>query len=218
MTGYRLRDDLSFCLVDGHPILLDVGSDRYFRLSGRTELAFCAYAQGHCSEADLDHLVEQALLTAGPRGERAPAVITSAEQSILELSSQHDPLTASTYAKVLGLVCWTKYELKTRKLKDLLARASSLRHRIPNESSDADRLTRAAMGFLAVRNLVPLERCCLLDSLAMALFLGRHGLPAHIVFGVATDPFAAHCWVQSGNIVLNDTLGNTRSHTVIGVF
>jgi Transglutaminase-like superfamily len=35
------------------------------------------------------------------------------------------------------------------------------------------------------------------------------------VFGVNADPFEAHCWVQAGSVVLNDTLGRVSSFTPI---
>ena len=33
--------------------------------------------------------------------------------------------------------------------------------------------------------------------------------------GVTSEPFAAHCWVQAGDIVLNETLSDANAHTPI---
>jgi hypothetical protein len=57
----------------------------------------------------------------------------------------------------------------------------------------------------------------LLDSLAMVMFLAKRGLHASIVIGVTSAPFSAHCWVQTGDLVLNDTVGNARAFTPIRV-
>ena len=46
---------------------------------------------------------------------------------------------------------------------------------------------------------------CLFDSIALSLFLLRHGIPSLVVFGVNTAPFEAHCWIQHGDRVLNGT-------------
>jgi len=46
---------------------------------------------------------------------------------------------------------------------------------------------------------------CLFDSLVLAAFLTRTGVPCSFVIGVATKPFLAHSWVQIGQFVLNDT-------------
>ncbi|WP_434213483.1 lasso peptide biosynthesis B2 protein [[Pseudomonas] boreopolis] len=54
-----------------------------------------------------------------------------------------------------------------------------------------------------------------MDSLSLLRFLSRRELPANIVFGVTLAPFAAHCWVQAGDIVLNETLSDANAHTPI---
>jgi len=35
------------------------------------------------------------------------------------------------------------------------------------------------------------------------------------VFGVKLNPFSAHCWVQAGDIVLNDAIDHVTIHTPI---
>jgi hypothetical protein len=47
---------------------------------------------------------------------------------------------------------------------------------------------------------------CLFDSLALHNFLSGYGVPVRWVFGVKRHPFLAHCWVQFGDVVCNDTL------------
>ncbi|MNN96111.1 hypothetical protein D3C81_2150420 [compost metagenome] len=49
----------------------------------------------------------------------------------------------------------------------------------------------------------------------MAKFLARRGLHADVVFGVIGDPFSAHCWLQAGTLVLNDSIGNIDTYTPI---
>lgn len=46
---------------------------------------------------------------------------------------------------------------------------------------------------------------CLFDSLVLSAFLTKCRLPCTFVIGIATKPFVAHAWVQSGDAVLNDT-------------
>ena len=76
-------------------------------------------------------------------------------------------------------------------------------------------MLKAAETFRRARLYVPIETCCLLDSLSLIDFLSRRRLPARLVFGVTSDPFAAHCWVQAGEWVLNDLVGNVIAHTPI---
>ena len=56
---------------------------------------------------------------------------------------------------------------------------------------------------------------CLLDSLALMLFLTHRRLPARWVIGVADRPFRAHAWVQARELVLNDLHDHVRRFTPI---
>lgn len=61
-----------------------------------------------------------------------------------------------------------------------------------------------ASRFARARRLVPLSGNCLTDSLALVRWLHEHGAGATLIFGVKLDPFAAHCWVQTNEVLLND--------------
>lgn len=74
---------------------------------------------------------------------------------------------------------------------------------------------RLATGFATVRRLIPVEPVCLLDSLALADFLHRRGAAPAFVFAVSTAPFSAHCWLQVGDLVINDHLERALAHTPI---
>lgn len=50
----------------------------------------------------------------------------------------------------------------------------------------------------------PVSGKCLLRSYMLLRFLRRAGHDADWVFGVATWPFTAHCWLQVGDTVLDD--------------
>jgi len=47
------------------------------------------------------------------------------------------------------------------------------------------------------------RRACLYDSLAAFNFLLHYGVFTEIVIGVRANPFAAHCWIQHHDSVLN---------------
>ncbi|MCC7266857.1 MAG: lasso peptide biosynthesis B2 protein [Caulobacteraceae bacterium] len=52
--------------------------------------------------------------------------------------------------------------------------------------------------------LPPVPAKCLVRSFMLLRHLQRHGASAQWIFGVRTWPFRAHCWVQSGDVVLDD--------------
>ncbi|MDQ2762376.1 MAG: lasso peptide biosynthesis B2 protein, partial [Pseudomonadota bacterium] len=59
------------------------------------------------------------------------------------------------------------------------------------------------------------SRECLSRSLAFRKLALRRGYRPSLVIGVKLDPFAAHCWVQTGGRVDNDTLDRTRLYEPI---
>ncbi|RYZ14310.1 MAG: lasso peptide biosynthesis B2 protein [Alphaproteobacteria bacterium] len=50
-----------------------------------------------------------------------------------------------------------------------------------------------------------LQDPCLYDALALLEFLALKNLYPTWVFGVQAQPFGAHCWLQSSDILLNES-------------
>ena len=84
-----------------------------------------------------------------------------------------------------------------------------------HDMSNTDRIVDEARRFAEVHLYLPRLARCLPHSLALNAFLQRRECPSQLVFGVRTHPFEAHCWVQSGAVVLNDTLSHVRWYTPI---
>ncbi|MEO9216657.1 MAG: lasso peptide biosynthesis B2 protein [Rhodanobacter sp.] len=224
MTHYVLRDDLSYCRVGERLVFLDVGSDRYFHLPYPMEQAFVAYLDGvGCPDADISTLVERTILVeqAGTAIDSRPS-IKPAVRSAVEASLQPRNLRVSELIEVFAIVLITRMHLKISTLKSILDRLTADRHiqtarTKPLAEFSEQRISDATAVFRRARLYVPIEMRCLLDSIAMATFLLRRRIHAHVVFGIALDPFSAHCWVQTDDLVLNDTVGNVTSHTPIRV-
>jgi Transglutaminase-like superfamily len=69
--------------------------------------------------------------------------------------------------------------------------------------------------FDVLRPLFPRNYLCLFDSLALIEFLAHYKLFPHWIFGVRSEPFCAHCWLQEGDVVLNDRLYRVEPYTSI---
>jgi hypothetical protein len=83
---------------------------------------------------------------------------------------------------------------------------------------DVERARRVVEAFVHYRVfLFSSKNECLYDSLALIEYLARNEIYADWVFGVQTRPFAAHCWVQHGDIVCNDTVEHVSGYTPIMV-
>ncbi|HEY0310958.1 MAG TPA: lasso peptide biosynthesis B2 protein [Allosphingosinicella sp.] len=83
---------------------------------------------------------------------------------------------------------------------------------------DDARLSQLAQRFDVMRPYLPGTSRCLPRSMLLLEFLRLKGEEAAWVFGVRTHPFSAHCWVQCGETVLNDTIDHVRWFTPIAVF
>lgn len=59
---------------------------------------------------------------------------------------------------------------------------------------------------------------CLARSLGFRMLAFRRGYRPTLVIGVKLDPFAAHCWVQTGTRVDNDSVERVRHFTPILAF
>jgi hypothetical protein len=80
---------------------------------------------------------------------------------------------------------------------------------------DIERARSLAAVFDRLRWFYPRSYLCLFDSLALVHFLARFQVYPDWVFGVNADPFEAHCWVQAGSVVLNDTVARISGFTPI---
>jgi hypothetical protein len=220
MTSYWLRDDLSFCLVDGHPIFLDMGGDRYFRLSGSMERVFMDWLDNASTENDIALLVARNILTDLSTHSKDPCEPAQKPRlSALELPFTSAPSSVQTLIEVFATVSWTQIQLKTIGIKRTVERELRPESKLGRAEIERGQpqLLDAAHNFLKARKLIPLGTRCLLDSLAMAKFLKRRRLCVNVIVGVTGDPFSAHCWVQAGDLVLNDALGNVMIYSPIRV-
>lgn len=221
---YRLRDGVSYCRIDGSLIFLDLDADRYFCLSRPLEAAFlAALHDGVQTGTEVSDLVQRRILV--PRTGMAPQEPEQAIPMPSLSALEHGPITStasvSTVLEVASTVVSTRIQLRVRPLRDLIAGLTGYRRRWAAKTHSQPPCARATLQlehagmFRQARRYVPIETSCLLDSIAMLRFLARRRISADLVFGVTHHPFAAHCWVQAGDWVLNDTVGNVFAHTPI---
>jgi hypothetical protein len=222
--SWRLRKGLSCCEVDDRLVFLDLEADRYFQLPAHLDTALLAALRGDArQDAEIDSLVAKRILIRSPNPPPSSPTTSIAPPSRSAVEQRtsapdFDPITA---LEVVAITLSTLLQLKTRRLDRLIESLVAHRERMTMGSlsnaspHDMEQLLASAAMFRKARACVPVEPCCLPDSIALVRFLARRRLPAAIVFGVALDPFAAHCWVQTGDWVLNDTVGNVMAHTPI---
>lgn len=217
---FNLRPGLSYCLIDGRPIFLDTERDRYFRLAEPLEDAFLALLAGANDHAFTQTLFDSAILVPGPHITHCDRDMPRPTHSVIELTGGCASAKPAAMLLVLAIVWGTRRRLRKYALGAVLEGVAQEREavrRLTPLSVDEAQLIEAAAGFARSRRWIPFEPSCLLDSLALTRYLAKRGIAGRIVFGVTDSPFAAHCWVQVGELVLNDTVGNTMAYMPIRV-
>jgi len=223
---YRMRDNLSYCVVNGHAIFLDAEADRYFCLPEHIERSFIAYATA-CDRSDpiLQTLAAHNILTPEQDTDRDSAQrhVSHPLRSAREMWDERSHCTPLMVLEVAAIVCACRWQIGALSFKTVLDRTTRYRalrclpQPQPDGLANETQILQLTSLFRRARMYIPIANCCLLDSLALSRFLARRHFRANIVFGVTYDPFSAHCWVQSGDIALNETVGNAMAHTIIKV-
>jgi hypothetical protein len=238
MARYALADHVFVCLSGEHLVLLDLKEDRYWALEAAQTEGLGALVDGWPVRASdgvqsaastspettsaIEVLLGRGLLTDGiPPGKEATPVtaIAPMRELVSETDTSAGPrlgswitfFTASAFAK-LALRTWPFERVirRVKRRKELLGRNAS--------PLDAERARKLVEAFARYRVfLFSSKDECLYDSLALLEFLARYGIYPDWVFGVQTRPFAAHCWVQHGDIVFNDTVEHVSGYTPIMV-
>jgi hypothetical protein len=209
----QLRADVFVAETDGVFVFLDLERDRYCAVSrSDSERLMDLMREGWAPHDPLIGRLRAAGLLADEAGGR-PFATTPActpEQS-LPPAARLGPIVAFR-----GAVCraCARRALKTKHIRDIVE-ARRTRRCALRLHADQAHVMRLAGEFAAGRPFAGGRDACLSEALALTFYLGCAGAAAEWVFGVKALPFAAHCWVQAGGLVLNDTVENVRNYTPI---
>jgi hypothetical protein len=220
VTFYALPAHLSFCEVDGRTIFLDLRRDRYIQLDADTRSIL-----DRCRETDpplepgspeAQHLQRLQLIVPSKK----PAKLAAVSTAVPTRSLRDEPSCGSRRAwhlvpEVLALLLRSRRTLKSGGLEVAVNEVRRRNSDPPRSFAGDGELRAAAERFRAARRLIPVQPNCLLDSLALSRFLSRRGLRATLVFGVKLDPFAAHCWLQTADSIVNDGADSITPFTPI---
>lgn len=192
----------AWCLIDGRAVFLDIAADRYFCLDDDANAAFVARIHGegrrHWSQ---------------PPGSQRPDDFIQAETSVPQRNST---FSLPEVARALWLQRRVERRLAIQGLATVLenVRDTLARCRERRGSSIPDGAGVIA-AFERARLLRSAANRCLPRSIALALGLAARGVCSQLIIGVRLAPFGAHCWVQAGSTVLNETVEEVRRYTPI---
>lgn len=218
------------CGVEGQVILLDLRRGKYLGVPerhaaslGRLVAHWPALATSEEPLSDevatkvTRPLFAQGLLATANVG-ASPSPTTSAVTTSLRASDRVDPVYPGFRAtqRFVRSAARTALSLRFRSLHAIADVIASRRARTVLERAEVDAYLRPVASFEWLRPLIYTAReKCLFDSLTLLQYLAGEGLDATLVLGVKTRPFAAHAWMQLGDVVLNDREEHVRRFTPI---
>ena len=237
ISPVRLADDVFYCLSDDRMVFLDLRRDKYLCLNERnTRIAASLLpnasvpARLPSSErfGDADNNTERVYHALTHTGLITDEEAAGKRAAIVEVQTPENPLTESAseagnvrlghlsvfFRACIRASCKLRFYSMQQTVRSIESR--KLQQTVSPTSSD-NSLQELVTVFRHLRPYYPRKYLCLYDSLALVEFLSHYGLYPQWVFGVAVDPFNAHCWVQDTNCVLNDSLEFVRRYTPIMV-
>ena len=164
-----------------------------------------------------DHDLAVALVENGLVGER-PSSSPVGRPPALPVRSAFDQPQQRTGARHLAAMVLAGIETPLiypgQPFPSLLDRARQGRRGVDPDRCDGA-LMAAAAAFDLASPWIPLRGECLLRSFVLLRVLLRQGYAPRWVFGVRTWPFAAHCWLQAGEVALTDFADTLQPFTPI---
>lgn len=216
---YWLSPHVHVCVTDDYAVLLDLRRDKYIGI-GREHLpALAASVVGWPAtvqsevepsvpaEALLSKMLSTGVLTTHPvvgRQARSQAV-PQARFTATEADLEYRPRITGPVSQVLVAAAKARALLRWRSIDAVVARVERRKARCEASEFDLNAARPLVEAFLYLRPLFFTTKDeCLFDSLVLVELLARHYLFPLWLFGVSTNPFRAHSWVQAGDRVLND--------------
>lgn len=224
-SGSRLvlGNEVYFCVTEGQGVFLDLRQDDYSAIPVPAFNASSDESDGEAAilaafEAHRNELLDAQVLKEEPEGiarlqafrsiprptasifhldeERAFGVAGAPDSDVrVGARDMLDLFSASHRASRL---------LKKQHIHEIVCGVRSRRAGASAAGASAETLKQHTAIFRKLRPWYPRGYLCLFDALALIEFLARRRLFPTWVFGVQAQPFGAHCWVQTGDQLLNE--------------
>lgn len=219
--GFALGDDLYYCIANHKVVLLDLQANRLFCLPPAIDAAFQRLANS-APITDTDIITLGPLVTCGAlRDAPCQGLAGPKPRPVMPLRDLPDgslpraTCPGTTAALVRQMI--TMAELRLRPIHRVLAdlRARKGRNPCPLDILADARARRSLAAMLATRRFIATQDKCLRWSVALARHLGAGSAYPDLVFGIRMQPFGAHAWVQTGDVVLNDGADHAMQYSPI---
>lgn len=218
--SYRLRDGMSFCFVNGQVAFIDITASRYFCAPPAAGAALLAAgAEGEIARPDdgaLSALISGGYLVPDSEG-RTPRPCVAVRPIESALDGDRAALTWGGLVAALGHQAAAVTVIRTTPFRRVVHGLQRRKAQVKGQdgSMEPGKAAAEAQRFAASRRIVSAHMRCLTMSLALFNYLAARGCASDFVFGVRLLPFSAHCWIQQGDMALNDTVDHANLYTPI---
>jgi hypothetical protein len=215
-TVWRLRRGVHAVRLGAELVFLDIEADRYLCLPAAAVSLNPDWRVLQLHDAALGRDLQEAglILPPGapceafePRPKMPPRPTVSALRDVYP-----GPCLADA-APLARAVLEVLMNYRGRRFSEILRLVRGSRP--ASGASNPQALQSTADAFHRWSPYAPLSAKCLLRSFVLLRLLHREGLDAQWVFGVTTWPFRAHCWLQAGEVALDERLDRIAAFTPI---
>jgi hypothetical protein len=235
MYSCILSEHIAWCSRDGQIVLLDLKSDQYLSLNDRAGAAFlcllgyedATYLTEKPARDELRRAAREFVFRGiftqksfeGKFGRRSQAIPPQREINADSIGLA-PALNLSSVLAFWSAACRAAIALRCLPISRVV---QLVRQRRPEEIASPSEpviaeLENSVATFARLRPWAFSSRdACLFEALAMLQFLAGSRIYPSWVFGVQVAPFCAHCWVQLGDLVIDDTVEHVRGYTPIMV-
>lgn len=214
-TVWVLADHVHATDVDGDLVFLDVAADAYYCLYGaeaQVEIASNGWSVAIGDEALAVELQQAEFIRPMAAGFSQPDRLKPPPPLASAIRYEHPPPRAGDIPEVITTTLDVALNYRGRPFREIINRTSAAGGL--GRSSHRD-LLDVVDDFHRWIPFAPLSGKCLLRAFALLRVLQREGHSASWVFGVSTWPFQAHCWLQVGELVLDDTCERVAAYRPI---
>ena len=198
----RLADHVHAVQVGADLVILDLAADGYLALRAPQGLRLDETRRQISADEDvLLQLEASGVLLAGGCGGRFRLREAAAAPPRLSAEGAERPRVPDVL-QFAAAVAGAPWRWGRGSLRPLVGYAA--RRRRPVAAAPTSETLRRARVFPELLVSSPWQGECLYRSYLLLRFLRAGGCDAAWVFGVRTWPFGAHCWLQVGDVVLND--------------
>lgn len=232
MVSYRLASDVFACATDDCVVFLALARNKYHLLELGQSEKLIGHVQGWEALGGVPQdrlrpaptkllrgMISAGLLTMGATDGRdpTPPSILRPETTLVDLDLDERPrVRRGDVFRVVGACLIAYVLLRTQRFASVVNRVKRRRKKHADDYLDIDRMRARSAAFFHLQPLCfGARRNCVLYALALLEFLAMEGLYPPWIFGIETGPFTAHCWVQEGSVVVNDSPDHVRRYTPI---